>query len=123
MRCDARQVVAGIGIIALLGLAARAQAETPTLLGASVLYESPTLVSPAVIARFTLDSGDEWRFAQIGWTSSADYLHPINPDLALVASGSFTPWFAHASNQIYHDDQRVTRAEFGDTSAQASAGL
>jgi hypothetical protein len=47
MRCDARRALAGIGVIALFGLAARTQAETPTLLGASVSYESPTLVSPA----------------------------------------------------------------------------
>jgi hypothetical protein len=122
MRCDGSRAVAGLAI-ALLGLVARAHAETPTLLAASALYESPTLVSPAAIARFTLDSNDEWRIAQLGWTSSVDYLHPVNPDLAFVAGGSFTPWFAHASNLIYRDDQRVQRADFGDTSAQISAGL
>jgi hypothetical protein len=122
MRCDARGAVTGLAIV-LAGLAAPARAETPTLLAASVLYESPTLVSPALIAHVTLDSDDEWRVAQLGWTSSLDYLHPLNPDLAFVAAGSLTPWFAHASNMIYRGDQRVERAEFGDTSAQASAGL
>lgn len=122
MRCDARGGVAGL-VIVLVSFAAPAHAETPTLFAASVLYESPTLVSPALVARFTPDSSDEWRIAQLGWTSSVDCLHPINPDLAFVAGGSFTPWFAHASNIIYHDDHRIERAEFGDTSAQASAGV
>jgi hypothetical protein len=122
MGCDARARVARCAAIAVLLWAASARAETPVLF-AGVLYESPMLVVPAVLAHVTLDSGEQINAAQRGWTTSAEYLRPLNVDLALVAGVELTPLYAHASNLIYLNGWREPSAEFHDTSALASTGV
>jgi hypothetical protein len=118
-----RAACATFGLLTILGSAPSLQAQQPKLIGAGALYESPVLVVPMLFVVLSDDDGARLRLRQTGWTTSADWTHPQDPDTAFVASIDVTPLFAHASNLVYRAGRRAPDLEFADSALQLSAGM
>lgn len=106
---------------ALLCVAAPASGQQ--VLVANLLYESPSLVAPAVLLVWSGADGRTWRAGLTGWTLAGEWSRRDSPARTVLASAWLTPMNANGSDRIYRDGTRVPELEYGNAAAGVGLGV